>query len=219
VPSLSVFLVADTNHLSLDQAKYIAQVFRDHFRYETAHRLETQSSQFFPEKTFGSLSPAEIPPISLEQNAPKLPAEIVISNNRSTGPLVEAVTAAFSKIGTRVRFVGLDTKEPIHYMFTGQGMNTDYPEIELHLDTVGPYADFNATNEIKRLVNLATHEANDTKRSEIIKSVGKEFLSSGKIVPLTVRAYVHLYQPSRVDLNNVTTYDGDIPLYQLKVLE
>lgn len=115
--------------------------------------------------------------------------------------------------------MGFDTKEPIHYMFTSQGMNTDYPEIELHLVTVGPYADFNATKEIKSLVNYAIHEPNDTKRAEAIKKVGREFLTTGKVVPLTVRAYVHLFQPKRVDLNNITTYDGDIPLYKLKVLE
>lgn len=219
VPSVSVFLVADTNHVSSEQAKYIAQAFRDNFRFETPRSFETRSHQFFPEKTFGSLSRQEIPAIPTAKSSPKLPDEIVISNSRSTGPLGEAVSRVFSQIGAKVRFVESDSKKPIHYIFTSQGMNTDYPEIELHLDTVGPYADFNATDEIKRLVNLATHEANDAKRSEIIKTVGREFLSSGKIVPLTVRAYVHLFRPTRVDLNNITTYDGDIPFYKLKVPE
>ncbi len=219
VPSISIFLVADTNQLSPDQAKYIAQAFRDHFQFGTSHGFEKRSHQFFPEKTFGSLSPNEIPAINIPKHAPKLPAEIVISNNRSTGPLVDAVTSVFSKVGAKVRFVNLASKEPVHYMLVGQGMNTDFPEIELHLDTVGPYADFNATNEIKHLVNQATHEASDEKRSEIIKKIGTEFLSSGKIVPLTVRAYVHLFRASRVDLNNITNYDGDIPFYRLKVLE
>ncbi len=205
------------NHVSSEQAKYIAQAFRDNFRFETPHNLEMRSHQFFPEKTFGSLSKQEIPTISTTKSPPKLPDEVVISNNRSAGPLAEAVKRVFSQLGARVRFVDSDSKELVHYMFTSQGMNTDYPEIELHLDTVGPYADFNATDEIKRLVGLATHETNDAKRSEIIKTVGREFLSSGKIVPLTVRAYVHLFQPTRVDLNNITTYDGDIPFYTLKV--
>lgn len=219
VPSFSVFLVADTNQLSLEQATFIAQAFRDHFQFETSRDFEKRSHQFFPEKTFGSLSPKEIPALPASKHAPKLPSEIVISNNRRTGPLVEAVSAVFSKLGVKARFVALDSKEPVHYMFVGQGMNTEFPEIELHLDTVGPYADFNATDEIKQLVSLATHEANDERRSNIIKKIGKEFLSSGKIVPLTVRAYVHLFRPSHLDPNNITNYDGDIPLYKLKVMQ
>lgn len=219
VPSVSIFLVTNTSRLSPEQAQFIARAFRESFEFQTPHSLELRSHQFLPEKTFGSLPKADIAAIAHSSSRTSIPAEIVISNNRSTGPIVDAVTRVFSKIGSKVRIVDLNSKEPVHFMLTGQGMNTDYPEIELHLDTVGPYADFNATEEIKRLVNLATHEPNDAKRSEIIKTVGREFLSSGKIVPLTVRAYVHLFRPSRVDLNNITTYDGDIPFHRLKVPE
>ena len=213
-----MFLVENTDRLSPEQAKAIAAAFQDHFHYDTPRGFEARSHQFFPEKTFGSLTLSEIPSIAVPKNA-ALPAEILISNNRSTGPLVEAVVRTFSEIGAKVRIVPPDSKEPVHFMFTSQGMNTDFPEIELHLDTVGPYADFNATDEIKRLVSLATHEPVDARRAQIIKKVGSDFLTSGKIVPLTVRAYVHLYNPKRLDLNGITTYDGDIPFFQLKTRE
>lgn len=130
---------------------------------------------------------------------------------------MDAIRLVFQQLGAKVRIVGLDSQEPVHFMLTAQGMNTDFPEIELHLDAVGPYAFFHATDEIKRRIELATHEPDDAKRSEQIKKVGRDFLSSGKIVPLTVRAYVHLYDPSKVDLNHITTYDGDIPFYRLRV--
>lgn len=219
VPSVSVFLVADLKLLSEKQAKFIATFFRKNFQYETPNGLEKRSHQFFPEKTFGSLSHQEIFSISSKEDMPALPPEIVISNYRSTGPLIEAVKKIFSRIGTKVRFVALDSKEPVHYMLTGQGMNTEFPEIELHLDTVGPYADFNATDEIKQLVMLATHEPDDTARSKIIKMIGRDFLSSGKIIPLTVRSYVHLFPSSRLSLNGITNYDGDIPFFKLQVLK
>jgi hypothetical protein len=219
VPSLSVYMVADTRHLTPDQARFISQAFRENFRFETPRGLEIRSHQFLPEKTFGSLAAQEIPSIPGAGLGPKLPAEIVISNNRSTGPLVEAIQRVFSNVGTKVRIVGLDSKEPVHYMLTAQGMNTDFPEIELHLDTVGPYAFFDASDETKQLVGLTTNESDDAKRSGLIKKIGKEFLATGKVVPLTVRAYVHLYNSSKVDLNNITAYDGDIPFYRLKVPE
>ena len=218
VPSLSVYMVAKFDLLTAAQRTFIAQAFRDHFQFETPRRLELRSHQFLPEKTFGSLSPKEISEILTPKAAPGLPSEIVISNNRSTGPLVDAVRKVFAQIGTKAKFVGVDTKEAVHYELTSQGMNTEFPEIELHLVTVGPYAFFNASEQTKRMVGMAMHQADDKKRSELFKSIGRDFLITGKVIPLTVRAYVHLFNASRLDLNNITNYDGDIPLYKLKVL-
>ena len=113
----------------------------------------------------------------------------------------------------------MDSKEPAAYALTSQGMNTEFPEIELHLATVGPYAYFEASENTKKEVLAATHEPNDSQRSKIIKQVGKELIATGKIVPLTVRAYVHLYKPKTLDLNGITNYDGDIPFYKLRMAQ
>jgi MarR-like DNA-binding transcriptional regulator SgrR of sgrS sRNA len=218
VPSLSVFMVADSKVLSPDLQRELALVFKNEFTIDSPRGFETKSNQLLPRKTFGSLDQAELP-LPEASSRPKLPVEIVISNNRSSGPLVDAIQKALAKAGSKARIVGLDSKEPAAYALTSQGMNTEFPEIELHLATVGPYAYFEASENTKKEVLAATHEPNDSQRSKIIKQVGKELIATGKIVPLTVRAYVHLYKPKTLDLNGITNYDGDIPFYKLRMAQ
>jgi MarR-like DNA-binding transcriptional regulator SgrR of sgrS sRNA len=217
VPSLSVFLIANSNRIKPPLQKLFARAFANEFHFESPRGLETRSRQLLPPKTFGSLNETELPTLS-ENKGIKVPAEVVISNNRSSGPLVDAIQASLAKVGTRARFVDLASKEPVDYVLDSQGMNTEFPEIELHLAAVGPYQYFDSSNEVKQLIGLATHQPDDTKRSAMIKQIGIDLLSSGKIVPLTVRAYAHLFKPGQLDLNGITNYDGEIPFYKMKAL-
>lgn len=216
VPSLSVFLVADSHNVSPDLQKVLASVFKNEFSFQSSHGFEVKSDQLLPQKTFGSLEKNELPEIKAPGSV-RIPKEVVISNNRTTGPLVDAIQNSLAKAGSKARIVAQDSKEPVMYALTSQGMNTEFPEIELHLATVGPYAYFDASNRIKEQVGLATHEPDDARRSAAIKKVGRELIETGKIVPLTVRAYVHLFNPKRVSMNEITNYDGDIPFFMMQV--
>lgn len=144
--------------------------------------------------------------------------EVIVRTSRKDGSLVEEIKKTFLALGVSVRFIDMDSPEPYHYWFLSQGMNTEHPEIELHLDIMSPYQIFDADEVTKKMVTSATHEPIDERRSSIIKDIGKRILSSGKIIPLTTRAYVHIFNPQRMDLNGVTKYDGDIPIYQMRVL-
>lgn len=217
LPSVSVFLLADGKMLSPSQSSYFSHSFEKNFQFKATAGLEERSRQFFPPKTFGSLQTDELPD-SEPLPKPSLPLEIAIKGGRASSPLTEAISSAFQATGTKVKILPPGSSEPAHYLFTSQGMNTEHPEIELHLDMVGPYADFNASERQKRQVLEATHEEDDSKRSAIIKQVGKELLTSGKVIPLTTRSYVHVFRPERIDLNGITNYDGDIPIYKIKVL-
>ena len=217
LPSVSIFLVA--NHKLVDEktAKFFSAGFQKYFRFDAPLGLERTSNQFFPPKTFGSLSEEEIPAVESKEKMSPL-KEVLIRTNRKDGALVEAIARTFARLGVSARFVDWDSEEPYHYWFRGQGMNTEYPEIELHLDILSPYQILDADEATKRMLTEATHEPDSSKRSALIKEIGKRLLSSGKVIPLTTRAYVHLYKTESTDLNGITNYDGDIPIYKMRAL-
>jgi ABC-type transport system substrate-binding protein len=217
LPSVSIFLVANDKFVDEKSAKYFSAGFQKHFHFDPPLGLERTSNQFFPPKTFGSLSEEEVPEIESKETTPTI-KEVAIRTNRKDGSLVEAIARTFARLGVSTRFVDWDSEEPYHYWFRGQGMNTEHPEIELHLDILSPYQILNADDATKRMLTEATHEPDGSKRSALINEIGKKLLSSGKVIPLTTRAYVHLYKTKSTDLNGITNYDGDIPIYKMRAL-
>jgi hypothetical protein len=214
-PSISVFLVANSERITEAQAQQVASVFQKNFSYGTPSSAERPSHQLFPPKTFGSLATGELPNLAPRQE--KLPSVLNLRVVRKDGTLVNEIKRVFKMAGVEVNFVDRSDDVPFDYRLAGQGMNTEYPEIELHLQILSPYASFGVTDEIKSLLRAAEGSTDDAVRSAHIKKIGRTLLESGKIVPLTLRAYVHAFKAERLDASALATYDGNIPLYEMRV--
>ncbi|MCO5143639.1 MAG: ABC transporter substrate-binding protein [Oligoflexia bacterium] len=215
MPSMSVFLSA-SNNLPLEVKEVVAATFQKHFQYKNTTNSERLSKQLLPPKTFGSLSQDEIPKISFKENI-LLPKEIKIRSSRKSGALIDAIKNTFKILDIEVRLV--DGNEPFDYWFLSQGMNTESPEIELYLQAVGPYAIYKAPEKLKSLISESSHETNDKNRSDKIKQACKDLLSSGQIIPLTVRSYIHFFKKNKINTERVNGYDGTIPIYEIEVME
>ena len=214
-PSISVFLIANSERITEAQAQTIAGIFQKNFSYGGPASVERPSNQLFPPKTFGSLAASEIP--KLPSPGAALPPAITLRVVRKDGAYVNEVKRVFKLAGVEVRLVDRSDNVPFDYRLTGQGMNTEYPEIELHLQILSPYASFGVGNEIKELLRAAESSTDDAARSAQIKQIGRKLLESGKIVPLTLQGYVHGYRADRLDASSLATYDGNIPLYEMRV--
>ena len=214
-PSISVFLIANSERIDGNQAQAIAGVFQKGFSYGTLNSVERPSFQLFPPKTFGSLATSEIPKLPSTRVA--LPSVINLRVVRKDGAYVNEVKRVFKSAGIEVRLVDRNDDVPFDYRLTGQGMNTEYPEIELHLQILSPYASFGVSDEIKAILRKAEASTDDAIRSVCIKTIGRKLLESGKIIPLTLQGYVHAFKADRLDASALATYDGNIPLYEMRV--
>jgi hypothetical protein len=94
-------------------------------------------------------------------------------------------------------------------------MNSDYPEIELYLSILSPYAVISTDAKQKHLLQLALHEKNMKVKAKLIQDIGRSLLDQHRIIPLVLRSYVHAYKHDRINLDQMTSYDGD--LYFAKV--
>jgi hypothetical protein len=214
-PSISVFLIANSARISTEQAKSIAYLFQKNFSYATNRVVERPSKQLFPPKTFGSLAESEIP--TLIARPESLPSKITLRVVRKDGAYIDEVMRVFALGGFDVHLADRTEDVPFDFRLTGQGMNTEYPEIELHLQMLSPYASFGVSEELKAELRKAESSADDAGRSAAIKAIGRELLSSGKIIPLTLQGYLHAYKQEHVDASRLATYDGNIPLYEIQV--
>jgi ABC-type transport system substrate-binding protein len=211
-PSLSVFLNRNPKKISSEHAAEFSALVRKYFSYDT--QTEKKSFQFLPPRTFGSLESTELPQLQIKNNL----KEVTIKFGNIHSPVILALKQIESKANIKINIV--DAKSDIEADFSGdsQGMNADYPEIELYLSLLSPYAFIPVPTEAKELITKAFHESDDSKRSQLIKRISVLLLESGSIVPLTVRSYVHVFDSESVDAAGVATYDGDIPIWKIRML-
>ncbi len=217
-PSVSTFLAAK-DAISPVQAKYIAWLFRNEFSINFESDLEKRSRQLLPPRSFASLDDEELATLDREKiEKVALPSGLTIQTSRPKSPIMDLIIKFFSKFGSTVTLVGYDYKGPVHFEASGQGMNLNFPEIELNLAILSPYAYVSASAASKSALRDAIHEPDDAKRAGLLKKVGRELLSDGHVIPFTIRSYVHIYNKKRIDARNITDYDGEIPFFKIRML-
>ena len=120
--------------------------------------------------------------------------------------------------GISVELIERDSKREAHLDAFAQGMNANHPEIEMNLAFSSQYAWISASDELKREITSSFALAKDDERAALIKKISARILTEGRIIPLTVRSYVHLSRKSRVGVTGITTHDGDLPfaLFQMR---
>jgi hypothetical protein len=132
--------------------------------------------------------------------------------------LAKSVIEILEGIGMKVELTswndGLDKAD---LMLCGQGMNLDFPEIEFYLGLLSSWAYIPSTDLDHNLIMKALHSNSAEVRRDSIEKVGSTLLKDGRITPLLVRGYVHLYRKDRVGFAQVTNYDGDILLWKIRV--
>ncbi len=130
--------------------------------------------------------------------------------------VVENLVGLFQEAGIDVTVV-TDDKTPADITFRGQGMNLDFPEIEFHLNMLSPWSYINSTGSETADLRRSIHAFDRETRSKLIQKVGRALISDGRIVPVLVRSYVHLFRQNRVNVDGITNYDGDVRFYLMKV--
>ena len=211
-PSLSNFLKKNPKHISSEKARGFSALVKKYFEFET--ETEVKSLQFFPPRTFGSLNENELPGLVSNEKIDKI--TIKVSNPNT--PLMIALKNSEEKMGVKLNIVDMKSPEEADFIGSSQGMNTDFPEVELFLAMVSPYAFISVQEDMKSKINEAFHEVNAEKRSLLIKKIGIDLLESGTIIPVTVRSYLHVFNSKAIDASQITTYDGDIPFWKIKML-
>jgi hypothetical protein len=218
-PSLSFFLVNQAKNMPLAQRVGLAKLINDDFTglYQAAADIERRSFEILPAGTFGGMY-LESPLLSGFTEKDKLPKRLTVGSQDFNSPSATTIVRILSDHGIKVKKTGLWDGEPYDIGLWGQGMNSDFPEIELYLNLVSPWCIIPATSKEKSLVLRAIHSNSLEDRQKLIQTIGKGLLEDGRVIPLLVRAYVHIFRSGRLNLDRIST-DGDIPFWKMKVLD
>ncbi len=217
-PSYSTFLVVNPDRIDEAQRHALVQLVDKNFArfYNIDPELEQRSFELLPPGTFGSLE-ATTHSASIPKAA--LPKKLKLGAVNPKMPLAKSMTDLFKDAGIEVDMSawGGDATDSYDVLLYGQGMNTDFPEIEFHLNMVSPYSFIKAKDVEKKMILSALHSNDRNKRQGIIQKIGSALLREGRIIPLVVRSYVHLYRKDRISIDHITNYDGDIPFWKMQV--
>lgn len=216
-PSLSYFLIADPDRLTLTQRRSISALIQAGFelRYSMDTALERRTFEILPPGTFGSLSLTQ--PLFTDYHQADLPKDLVIAFVNPDTPLAKTIVRTLQESGIQAQSVKLSESKGHDLLFWAQGMNSDFPEIELHLALLSTWASIKGTPRMKSDVILALHTPEMKRRKEVLQDVGRQLLEESMIVPLFVRSYVHAFKPDKIEIDEVTNYDGDVAFWKMKV--
>lgn len=216
-PSYSIFAVTNPAQLSRDQRLSVSSLISKKLltQYHLIAGVEQRSFETLPPETFGSLN-LSAPLISQEVPTSGLPKKIRITSIDNSAVIVQAVASVLKEAGVQIEFIGMDA--PDYDLFiTGQGMNTDFPEIEFYLNMVSAWAFIFADDADKQVVMNTIHSANREVRSNNIQSLGKKILLDGRVIPLLVRSYVHIFKNDRIAIHEDSNYDGNVAFWRMQV--
>lgn len=213
-PSFSVFAYLNTKSLSKEARLAVATLFNSEHTLVLNPDLEKKSFEILPPKTFGALNLSK-PLVSESDFRAKLPKSVSVMTTGSKSTLVDGYVDTLKKAGIEV----LRVDENADISFSGQGMNVDFPEIEFNLSLVGSWAYIDASIAEKEEVEKLLHLAEKNTRSERIQALGKNLLADGRIIPILVRSYAHIFQKNRLNIDAMTDYDGDILFSKMSVVE
>ncbi len=215
-PSLSTYLVVNTESLSLKERIAVADVLSGDLDYQYNPSFEKPSYELLPPKTFGSLNLGT----SLNANRSEstdLPKVVVLHASKSD--LSKAIKTKLEKAGVNVEIVPHDSQDKWDLMLVAQGMSEEYPELACYLVMLGPNAMIAMTPEDKKSLTEALHANSEEQRLKSIQKVGRNILEDARIIPLLVRSYTHLYRADKIELPPGPNYDGDIKFYRMNVLK
>lgn len=204
--------------LSVAERRAVAHAVAEHLPevYRPESSIEQRSFELLPPRTFGSLDASSTPAEIAEAPLRDLPQTLRLGSYAPTAPLVQAVASALRKSGVVVNVGELkDDFNNFDLVLIGQGMNADYPEIEFYLSLASPWAFMQATSSERAAILSAIHTEDQDARVKFIRKLGRELLTEGRVIPLYVRSYVHLYRKGRLDVSRMTAYDGDVPFWKM----
>ena len=218
-PSYSVFLSSNPKGVAPSTRLTIARLISSNLKkyFTLSPDLEQFSYEVVPPETFGSLGVHESQPIS--EGAREPVTEIKIGNLDKASPLLGAVTKILTDAGIKVTLVDANSSDDYDYALFGQGMNLDFPEIEFYLSMVSPWTIFEGKSDEKKALSGVIHSKDRKVRSEVLQKLGRSLVFDGRVIPLVVRSYAHVYRKDRLNIDQVTNYDGDVPFWLMKVIE
>jgi len=216
-PSCSVFLSTDSKRLSTKERQALSALVNEKRAKFVGLQPEIEqfSNEILPPNTFASLG-KESPPAAHAIVA-DLPKKLIFGVHDKTSPLAIAMVNLFTESGIRVELVDIKDNSQFDISLLGQGMNADFPEIEFYLSILSPWAFISEGKNDRELISRALHMADQKKRAELLQQVGKGLLDDGRIIPLVVRSYVHMFRKNRLSVDQVTNYDGDVPFWKMRV--
>lgn len=218
-PSLSLFLVSGSARLRQSEKLALAGLFREKFEhyFHLNPELERSSTQLLPPGTFGSL--ASSPEQHITFAAANLPKKLRFAAMNPNMALAKAIVSLMREAHIEVEVSKLEGDlSQVDVALRGQGMNSDYPEIELYLALVSEWATIPATDSEKARVMQALHSEDMGARQKLIQDLGSDLLRDGRVIPLFVRSYAHLYRHGRINVGGMVNYDGDLPFWRIKVM-
>jgi hypothetical protein len=217
-PSLSWFLVADSNKLTRPQRVSISSLIQSKLAqyYQLNSEIEVRSYEILPPGTVGSLrlSAPKISPPKVSD----LPKRLRLGVTDPQAMLTQAVAKILEAAQIQVEFSKLFDAGTYDIGLWAQGMNADFPEIEFFLSLMGPYSIIRPIQTERELIVQTLQTDNFPTRQGLLQKVGHSLLDDGRVIPLVVRAYAHYYRKDRLTIDQVTTYDGDIPFWKMQVL-
>ena len=215
-PSYSIFMVLKSDRLSESERLSISKLMREEFpsHYTLNSELEKWSREILPPGTFGSLG-NDLPPLPNPASG-SLPKHLRIGLVGTPSPLAKAVISILSAHGVKVEFVASDSTEA-DVGLSGHGMNYDFPEIEFYLAMISPWASIIATEKERSLITQSLHSGDPEVRTRAIREIGRGLIATGRVIPLIVRSYVHVFRKDRINLDAMTNYDGDVVFSRMRV--
>ena len=219
-PSFSVFLVANSKTLSKDARLEIAGLVNQIFQNHTFFDGETRSFELLPPLSFGSLglkapliAPSEMP-------FKAVPKKIRFERgSASSNPLIQKIEDALISRGIELLPPDKsgDGKSIFDLKFMGQGMNANFPEIELFLNSVSSSAFIEMSQDEKLALSELSHTTDLKSRSVGISSLTKALLEDGRVTPIVVRGYDNVFRVNTLDIEKMVDFDGDILFSKMKV--
>ena len=216
-PSCSVFLMTNVKTLPKAQRIALASVINEnigkHFKFDPD--MEVGSHEVLPPGTFGSLG---LKSALVKGQTGILPRKLRVGVTDKNSPFVRSLFAILEEAKIELEVAKYGNSDDYDLTIMAQGMNSDYPEIEFYLNMVSPWAFIPASEDEKALIVRTIHTDDSKLRSTALQKIGSDLLADGRVIPILVRSYVHLYRKEKIDLEHLTNYDGDVPFWKMRVL-
>ncbi len=217
-PSLSKMLVLDANRVSQKERIAVNKLLTQKLTYTARQGVEKISYEMLPPSSFGSLGlSSSYFDVQNESFLQDLPKDFSLRVDGKMSDLANAILKTLKDAGIKVTLLRQGDVGDHDAALLGQGMNSECPELEFYLAMLSQWAYIKTSDEEKRLVELALHTGDNQKRAEIIKEIGEAVLNDGRIFPLVVTSYVHVYRNQSIEAPDTANYDGDVHFSSMRV--
>ncbi len=213
-PSLAFFAMPNTKTLSLENRMVIASILSHRFTYQLIEGVERKNLELLPPQTFGSLNLKNSPFLATNLKTSKLPTLKMI---KSTSSIVQSIGTTLENAGATIEWLESTSTEEPDLILKSQGMNINFPEIELFLLLNSSSSPLSHSKEEAEMLSKAMHESDEKARHQLIQTLGHSFMADARVIPLIERSYVHAYLDETLSIPKNADYDGDVRFYQMEV--